>query len=85
MAFTGLESAGTGTVNLKVVPNECYLGRQVTMDQLICASLSHTPTIGMKWLSGIESKITSERTALYNESFVSSGRGPPSPPRPYLV
>ena len=28
------ESAGTGPVNLKVVPNECY--------QLICASLSHT-------------------------------------------
>ena len=26
------ESAGTGPVNLKVVPNGCYLGR-VTMDQ----------------------------------------------------
>ena len=35
------ESAGIGPVNLKVVPNECCLG-QVTMDQLICASLSHT-------------------------------------------
>ena len=36
------ESAGTGPVNLKVVPNECCLW-QVTMDQLlICASLSHT-------------------------------------------
>ena len=35
------ESAGTGTINLKVVPNECCLGRY-TMDQLICASLSHT-------------------------------------------
>ena len=35
------ESAGTGPVNLKVVPNECCLGRS-TMDQLICASLSHT-------------------------------------------
>ena len=35
------ESAGTGQVNLKVVPNECCPG-QVTMDQLICASRSHT-------------------------------------------
>ena len=31
------ESAGTGPVTLKVVPNGCC-----TMDQLICASLSHT-------------------------------------------
>ena len=30
-----------GPVNLKVVPNECCLVWQVTMDQLICASLSH--------------------------------------------
>ena len=36
------ESAGTGPVNLKVVPNECCLAWQVNMDQLICASLSHT-------------------------------------------
>ena len=36
------ESADTGPVNLKVVPNECCLAWQVTMDQLICASLSHT-------------------------------------------
>ena len=36
-----LESAGTGRVNLKVVPNECCLW-QVTMDQLIGAFLSHT-------------------------------------------
>ena len=35
------ESAGTGPVNLKVVPNECCLGR-ITMDQLRFASLSHT-------------------------------------------
>ena len=35
------ESAGTGPVNLEVVPNECCLG-SVTMDQLVCASLSHT-------------------------------------------
>ena len=34
------ESAGTGPVNLKVVSNECCLC--ITMDQLICASLSHT-------------------------------------------
>ena len=34
------ESAGTGPVNLKVVPNGCCLW--ITMDQLICASLSHT-------------------------------------------
>ena len=31
------EPAGTGSANLKVVPNGC-----VTTDQLICASLSHT-------------------------------------------
>ena len=36
------ESAGTGPVNLKVVPNECCLAWQVTMDQSILASLSHT-------------------------------------------
>ena len=35
------ESTGTGPVNLKVVWNECCLG-QVTMNQLICASLPHT-------------------------------------------
>ena len=35
------ESTSTGPVNLKVVPNGCCLG-QVTMDQLICTSLSHT-------------------------------------------
>ena len=35
------EPAGTGPVNLKVVPNGCCLGR-CTMTQLICASLSHT-------------------------------------------
>ena len=34
-------SAGTGPVNLKVVPNGCCLGR-FTMDQLVSASLSHT-------------------------------------------
>ena len=34
------ESAGTGPLNLKVVPNGCCLGR--SMDQLICATLSHT-------------------------------------------
>ena len=32
------ESAGRGPVNFKVVPNEC----EVTMDQLIYASFSHT-------------------------------------------
>ena len=36
------ESAGIGPVDLKVVPNECCLAWQVTMDQLICTSLSHT-------------------------------------------
>ena len=35
------ESAGTGPVNLKVVPNGCCLAWQITMDQLIFASLSH--------------------------------------------
>ena len=45
------ESAGTGPVNLKVVGSKRVLPWQVIMDQLICASLSHTPsTIGMKWL-----------------------------------
>ena len=36
------ESTGTGPVNLKVVPNECCLGRSPWTNQLICASLSHT-------------------------------------------
>ena len=35
------ESAGTGPLNLKVVPNEWVLPWQVPIDQLICASLSH--------------------------------------------
>ena len=35
------ESAGTGPVNLKVVPNEC-LPWQVTMDLLVYASPAHT-------------------------------------------
>ena len=36
------ESAGTGPVNLKVVPNEyLLLPWHITVDQLICASLSH--------------------------------------------
>ena len=35
------ESAGSGPVNLKVVPNGS-LSWQITMDQSICASLSHT-------------------------------------------
>ena len=35
------ESASSGPVNLKVVPNESCLG-QVTMNQLICTSLPHT-------------------------------------------
>ena len=36
------ESICTGPVNLKVVLNGRCLSLQVTMDQLICASLSHT-------------------------------------------
>ena len=35
------ESAGTGPINLKVVPNECCSG-QDTIDQSTIASLSHT-------------------------------------------
>ena len=35
------ESAGTGPVSLKVVPNGCCLGRS-PWTQLICASRSHT-------------------------------------------
>ena len=38
------ESAGTGLINLKVVPNECCLGRS-PWDQLICASLSDTHSV----------------------------------------
>ena len=37
------ESAGTGPVNLKVVPNECCLRRAQYLP------LFPTPTIGMKW------------------------------------
>ena len=36
------ESAGTGPVNLKAVPVAGAVILQVTMDQLICTSLSHT-------------------------------------------
>ena len=36
------ESAGTGPVNLKVVSSKRVLPWQVIMDQLTCASLSHT-------------------------------------------
>ena len=43
------ESAGTGSVVLKVVPVTGAAILQVTMDPLMCASLSPTPTIGMKW------------------------------------
>ena len=42
------ESAGTGPVSLKVVPNECCLGRSPCTNS--CAPLFPTPTIGMKWL-----------------------------------
>ena len=41
------ESAGTGLVNLKVVSNECCLGRSPWTNQY--APLFPTPTIGMKW------------------------------------
>ena len=42
------ESAGAGSVNLKVVPNECCLGRSPWTNQY--APLFPTPTIiGMKW------------------------------------
>ena len=40
------ESAGTGPLNLKVVPNECCLGRSPWMDPSICPSLSHTHKTG---------------------------------------
>ena len=43
------ESAGTGPVNLKVVPKR-VLTWQVIMDQVICASFPHPLLyIGMKW------------------------------------
>ena len=41
------ESASTGPVNFKVVPNECCLGRSPWTNQ--CAPLFPTPTIGRKW------------------------------------
>ena len=41
------ESAGTGPVNLKVVPNECCLGRSPWTNYY--SPLFPTPTIGMKW------------------------------------
>ena len=41
------ESAGTGPVNLKVVPNGCCLGKSPWTNQY--APLFPTPTIGMKW------------------------------------
>ena len=49
------EPAGTGPVNLKVVPNECCLDTwQVTMDQLIFASLSHIESTG--GISAVQSR-----------------------------
>ena len=41
------ESAGRGTVNLKVVPNECCHGRSPWTNSY--SPLFPTPTIGMKW------------------------------------
>ena len=41
------ESAGTGPVNLKVVPNECCLGKAPWTKYY--APLFPTSTIGMKW------------------------------------
>ena len=41
------ESASTGPVNLKIVPNECCLGRSSWTNYY--APLFPTPTIGMKW------------------------------------
>ena len=41
------ESAGTGPVNLRVVPNKCCLGRSSWINEY--AHLFPKPTIGMKW------------------------------------
>ena len=41
------ESTGTGSVNLKVVPNECCLGRSPWINKY--SPLFPTPAIGMKW------------------------------------
>ena len=41
------DSAGTGPVNLKVVPNECCLGKSPWTNH--CAPFFPTPAIGMKW------------------------------------
>ena len=41
------ESAGTGSVNLKVVPNECCLGRSPWTNSY--APLFPTTTVGIKW------------------------------------
>ena len=68
------EPAGTGPVNLKVVPNECCFGRSVTMNHLICASLSHTHY----WYGvGIMLKVpTSYLVSIYsNVAFLLCGPG----------
>ena len=41
------ESAGTGPVNVKVVPNECCLGRSPWTSKYV--SLFPISTMGMKW------------------------------------
>ena len=46
------ESAGSGPVSLRVVPNECCLGRSPWTNSY--APLFPTPTIGMKWLYHVE-------------------------------
>ena len=50
IAYDGVhcrESAGTGPVNLKVVPNDCCLDRSLWTSSY--APLFPTPTNGMKW------------------------------------
>ena len=63
------ESAGTGPVNLKVVPNGCCLG-SITMDQFIFASLSHTHSwyeVGMLKVPAYVERI-GQRACIYPRS-----------------
>ena len=63
------ESAGTGPVNLKVL-SERVLPWQVTLDQLVCASLSHTHY----WYEMGMLKIPAANVYLYTVSILNKER-----------
>ena len=64
------ESASTGPVNLKVVPNECCLSRSPWTNQY--APLFPTITNGMKWLWHVESTGHSNLCVFSSHSFWTS-------------